>query len=74
MLWRLEEHEPLDRPDWDPAAARDAIAAIVADAQAAAEDGVWPSHPLDEVPAEGRFCSLYLGGAGMIWALHRLGT
>ena len=34
---------------------------------------MWPTHPLDEVPEEERFCSLYLGGAGMIWGLHRLG-
>jgi hypothetical protein len=74
MLWRPEEHEPLTEQEWDPEIARGAIAEIVADAEAAAEDGVWPNHPLDEVPEEERFCSLYLGGAGMIWGLHRLGS
>ncbi len=74
MLWRPDEHEPLTEQEWDPDIARDAIAEIVADAEAAAEDGVWPTHPLDEVPEEERFCSLYLGGAGMIWGLHRLGS
>src|SRR5690348_6809890 len=74
MLWRPDEHERLTTQDWDPAKARDAIAEIVADAEAAAHDGVWPNHPLDEVPEGERFCSLYLGGAGMIWALHRLGS
>ncbi|MGZ4219237.1 MAG: hypothetical protein ACXVHB_11430 [Solirubrobacteraceae bacterium] len=74
MLWRPDEHEPLTDQEWDPGKASDAIAAIVADAEAAAEDGVWPTHALDEVPEEERFCSLYLGGAGMIWGLHRLGS
>lgn len=74
MLWRPQEHEPLTEQQWDEAAAREAIAEIVADAEAAAEDGVWPNHPLDEVPEPERFCSLYLGSAGMIWALHRLGS
>jgi Lanthionine synthetase C-like protein len=72
MLWRPQEHEPLTEQPWDQSAARNAIAEIVADADSAAEDGVWPSHPLDEVPDAERFCSLYLGAAGMIWALHRL--
>jgi lanthionine synthetase-like protein len=74
MLWRPDEHEPLTDQKWDPGKASDAIAAIVADAEAAAEDGVWPTHALDEVPEEERFCSLYLGGAGMIWGLHPLGS
>ncbi|HET7051700.1 MAG TPA: LanC-like protein [Solirubrobacteraceae bacterium] len=74
MLWRPDEHEPLTNQEWDPDKARDAIAEVVADAEAAAENGVWPTHPLDEVPQEERFCSVYLGGAGMIWGLHRLGS
>lgn len=74
MLWRPDEHEPLTDQRWDPGAARDAIGEIVADAEAAAGDGVWPNHPLDEVSDEERFCSLYLGGAGMIWGLNRLGS
>ena len=74
MLWRPDEHEPLTEQQWDPGIARDAIAKIAADAEAAAEDGVWPTHPLDDVPEQDRFCSVYLGGAGMIWGLHRLGS
>src|SRR5690348_16870763 len=73
MLWSPDEHEPLTDHHWDPNRAWDAIAEIVAHAEAAAEGGVWPTHPLDEVPEDERFCSLYLGGAGMIWGLHRLG-
>ena len=74
MLWRPEEHEPLIDQEWDPGIAREAITEIVADVEAAAEDSTWPNHPLDEVPDEARFCSLYFGGAGMVWGLHRLGS
>jgi hypothetical protein len=74
MLWRPDEHEPLTDHEWEPTAARAAIAEIVADAEAAAEHDVWPNHPLDEVPEQERFSSVYLGGAGMIWGLHRLGS
>jgi Lanthionine synthetase C-like protein len=72
MLWRSDEHEPLIERDWDPAVARGAIAAIVADAEAAERDGGWPGHPLDDVGEDERLCSLYLGAAGMIWALSKL--
>ena len=74
MLWGPDEHEPLTDQAWDPGAARKAVATIVADAESAAQEGMWPNHPLDEVPEHERFCSLYLGGAGMIWGLHRLGS
>lgn len=70
-IYRCEEHEPLlDRP-WDEARVRDAIAGIVAEHESAFDDG-WPAHPADELdePVE----SVYLGTAGVLWALHRLGT
>ena len=53
---------------------REAIAAVVADAEAALEDGLWPAHPLDDDVAERERLTLYLGGAGTIWALRRLGS
>ena len=74
MLWREQEHEPLTDQEWDPELARAAIRAIVADAEAAERDGGWPGHPLDDVPEDELLCSLYLGGAGMVWALARLGS
>lgn len=74
MLWRVEEHEPLTEREWDPVVAGEAIGAIVADAEAAEEDGGWPGHPLDDVPTDSRLSSLYVGGAGMTWALSRLGS
>ncbi len=74
VLWRAEEHEPVTERAWDPARALDAIRAIVADAEAAEEDGAWPGHPLDDVREDEPFASLYLGSAGMVWGLARLGS
>lgn len=60
---------------WDVGAARAGIAAIVADTEAAMVDGVWPLHPLDREPDDPPvFSGLYLGAAGIAWALHRLGS
>ncbi len=74
-LWRAEEHEVLSRRSWDEAIARAAVSEIVADAEAAVVDGAWPVHPADdEELALGSLSSLYLGSAGVIWALHRLGS
>lgn len=74
MLFTPEAHEALaDRP-WSAAAARSAIASIVADTERAFDDG-WPTHPLDvleEADAATRFRTVYLGGAGVVAALHRL--
>jgi hypothetical protein len=53
---------------------RDAIEAIVLDSEGAMSDGFWPGHPLDDVAPQERFASLYLGSAGMIWALWKLGA
>jgi hypothetical protein len=74
VLWRPEEHEPISGRDWDPAWALDAIRAIVADAEAAENDGAWPGHPLDDIAEDELFASLYLGAAGMIWGLAKLGS
>ena len=49
---------------------------IVADAEAAYDGGVWPTHALDEdeeISHDDRL-TLYLGAAGMLWALRRLGS
>jgi len=60
-------------PDpWDAAAARAAIAEIVADALERFDpEGFWPVHPLDE-PAARPSTSLYCGAAGVLWALDHL--
>jgi hypothetical protein len=75
MLWRPSEHEPLTERAWDAGWAREAIAEIVADAeQAVLADGVWPQHPRDDPEPGEVWSSLYLGSAGMVWALAQLGS
>jgi len=60
--------------NWDEARVREAVAAVVADAEAALDGCVWPAHPLDDPVTPSEQGGLYLGAAGMIWALRRLGS
>ena len=74
MLFQLEAHEALADEPWSAEKARTAIASIVADAESAFDDG-GPTHPQDVVgndDASKRFRTVYLGGAGVVDALHRL--
>jgi hypothetical protein len=71
-LWRASEHEPLAVAAWDEARAEEAIRTIVADAEAAFDGERWPWHPFDG--EDDGASSIYLGGAGIIWALHELGS
>jgi hypothetical protein len=74
MLFSPEAHEALADEPWSADRARAAIAAIVADAESAFDDG-WPLHPQDkedEDDAGTRFRTVYLGGAGVVGALNRL--
>jgi len=73
VLWRASEHEELTERAWKERLAQEAIEMIVSDAEAAVNDGFWPGHPLDGVSEQERFASLYLGSAGMIWGLWKLG-
>jgi hypothetical protein len=73
VLWRPEEHEELGPVAWDEGLARDAIVEIRRDAEAAVQGDIWPGHPLDETRDE-PFVSLYLGTAGVVWALWELGS
>jgi hypothetical protein len=59
---------------WDEARVRGRIAAVVADAEEALEGCVWPIHALDDEVSAAEQTALYLGSAGMIWALRRLGS
>lgn len=71
MLYAPALHEPLtDRP-WDEAWVRDRIAAIVADADAAYGD-LWPAHEWDGWQAAVPLKNLYVGAAGVVWALDQL--
>ena len=74
MLFSPQPHEALHGSSRSAESARRAIAAIVAETEGAFDDG-WPMHPDDvedgDDPAT-RFRSVYLGGAGVVAALHRL--
>jgi hypothetical protein len=72
-LFTPEAHEPLTEEAWSADRARSAIASITADAESSFDDG-WPVDPRDEGDdlASSRPRTLYLGGAGVVAALHRL--
>jgi hypothetical protein len=75
MLFDAARHETLTAQDWDETLARDGLARIVADANAAfTPDRLWLIHPQDISPERPPDCMkmLYNGAAGVIWALHRL--
>ena len=71
-LFRPSEHEPLAGEAWSGERAEHAIATIVADAEGAFDGVRWPFHPRDE--EDNGPTSIYLGAAGVIWALHELGS
>lgn len=65
-------HLPLALLNWDAAEAQRAIDDIVEDACAACDQTrFWPAHPQDDGAKDGD-TSLYLGAAGVIWALDHL--
>ena len=74
VLFDPRAHEPLRDAAWSPAAAEAAIRAIARDADEALRDGEWwPLHPLDddgETPDA--LHGIYLGAAGVLWALDHL--
>ena len=73
-LFDPEAHEPLTETVWDAELARSAIRAIAAETERAFDpDELWPPHPLDEEDDSPlRAASLYLGAAGVVWALDAL--
>jgi hypothetical protein len=73
VLYEPAQFEPLIDEPWDAARVDDAIAAIVADADAAFDPGtLWPVHEWDgwEEPLPAK--NLYVGAAGVIWAIDAL--
>ena len=73
MLYEPAQFEPLTDESWDPARIEDAIAAIVADADAAFDpEALWPAHDWDGWQAPLPMKNLYVGAAGVIWALDAL--
>ena len=72
-LFSPESHVPLTGAAWDADRVRSAVAGVVAGVGAAFKDG-WPMHPDDDYESltTKRPRSVYLGGAGVVDALHRL--
>src|SRR5437016_3580613 len=65
--------EPLTDEAWAESRARDAIRGIVADADAAFDaDGLWPAEEWDVWQAAAPLKDLYVGAAGVVWALDAL--
>lgn len=76
MLHEPDRHEALQGQAWDPARAREGVRLIahrlLADRDA---HGHWRAHPQDldgAADPAGGYQSLYLGAAGVLWALWRL--
>ena len=73
QLYPPERHETLLAIPWNEGAVRAAIEAIVDDTRAAASPyGLWPVHPKDGEARSPRQANLYVGAAGVIWALDHL--
>jgi hypothetical protein len=73
MLFDPAAHEPLTQRAWNEASVREAVAAIAADAETAFHpERLWPPHPMDDLEESEQLTALYLGAAGVLWALDRL--
>ena len=73
VLYDPAQFEPLTDEPWDPARAREAIAAIVADAAAAfAAESLWPAQEWDAGDTPLPLKNLYVGASGVLWALDAL--
>jgi Lanthionine synthetase C-like protein len=73
LLYDPDLHEPLTHEPWDEARVRSQIRDLVADAEAAFDpQNLWPAHEWDGFQAEPPLKDLYVGAAGMIWALDSL--
>ena len=73
LLYRPESFAPLTETSWDEAAVRDGIAEIAADAEAAFHaDELWPADEWDAWETPMPLKMLYVGAAGVVWALDTL--
>jgi hypothetical protein len=73
VLYEPGAFEPLTGERWDEARVRDGIAAIVADTDAAFDpDELWPAHEWDGWQAALPMKNLYVGAAGVVFALDDL--
>jgi Lanthionine synthetase C-like protein len=74
MLYRPDAFEPLTEARWSERRAREAIARIVADTDGSFRGPrlLWRAHPWDRWQATSPMKNLYVGAAGVVWALERL--
>src|SRR5918999_4666839 len=73
MLYRSEAFDALTETAWGEAAVRDEISAVVADAEAAFDpDELWPADEWDSWKTPTPLKTLYVGAAGVVWALDAL--
>lgn len=73
MLYEPTRFDALIDEPWVPARVEDAIAAILADADAAFDpEALWPAHEWDAREKPLPLSGLYVGAAGVIWALDEL--
>jgi hypothetical protein len=73
VLYEPALFEPLTDEPWVAARIKDSIATIVADADAAFDpEALWPAHDWDAWRAPLPMKNLYVGAAGVIWALDAL--
>jgi hypothetical protein len=73
MLYEPTRFDALIDEPWVPARVEDAIAAIVADADTAFDaTALWPAHEWDARGKPLPLSGLYVGAAGVIWALDEL--
>src|SRR3982750_3133228 len=73
MLYEPTRHEALSPASWDATVARNAIERIVArSVQQYSPRSLWPSHPLDSSDPTSVFHSIYMGAAGVMWAVDHL--
>jgi hypothetical protein len=74
MLYRPEAFEPLVEEEWDEARVRDDIAEIVADTDASLRGPklLWRADSWDNWHATSPLKNLYVGAAGVLWALDLL--
>jgi hypothetical protein len=74
VLYRPEDFEPLVDEPWDPIRIRDGIREIVADADAGMRGPklLWRANDWDRWQATSPLKDLYVGAAGVLWALTDL--
>jgi hypothetical protein len=73
VLYDPAAFEPLTDEPWHEAHVREAIRAIVADVDDAHDpDALWPAHEWDGWQAALPLENLYVGAAGVVWALQAL--